>query len=524
MRLLLLAFLLLTSPALADVSWVNYLQSNPQINRVKKYDLNGNGMDLGEAGDLKQFGGTFYYYAMSSAQGWLPNVSSPANGFRVYSSPDLVNWTDRGQLLDTTQAPLSTECTGGTVFRGCWVPKMLFNANTGKYVFFYEAYSTGTQAIEVFECATPLPPCTYIGAMPSYTPGSADNTGVFPDEQSSDAYLVYNNGVGGTVFIQKLTSNYHDVTGSATNTGLTGEGVWMKHPATKWMVGAGPTCGECGGGASTSYVSSATALGTYGGLTQLSPTQGCSSQAAEIATIVAGGITTYVYLGAHFDANAVSQGTTTLHMQPLTLTSDLFDAFTCSGSVTIPGVTSTGTYPTPAYPRVFDINFMQSLNSSFSDVCNIGAVDGAIGIMQQFTPTVANMDSVGVLLGRGTQHANVPDGSVEVDVTQDVANVPGTVLGSYTYAAAALPWVNQLFAVPIRPTLTPGTKYDAVIKAVGNTRGCFGYSIATPASPLYGSHLARYTTDGVTWNTIPNAMFQISTFLNTPVPFSGVAH
>jgi len=144
------------------------------------------------------------------------------------------------------------------------VPKMLFNGNTGKYVFFYEAYGGGTQAIEVFECATPLPPCTYIGRCQVIRRARLITRG-FPDEQSNDAYLVYNNGVGGTVFIQKLTSNYHDVTGSATNTGVTGEGVWMKHPATKWMVGAGPICAECSVGVSTSFVSSTRLLVLTGG-------------------------------------------------------------------------------------------------------------------------------------------------------------------------------------------------------------------------------------------------------------------
>jgi len=46
-------------------------------------------MDLGEAGDLKQFGGTFYYYGMSSAQGWLPTSAALRTDFVSTPRPTL---------------------------------------------------------------------------------------------------------------------------------------------------------------------------------------------------------------------------------------------------------------------------------------------------------------------------------------------------------------------------------------------------------------------------------------------------
>jgi hypothetical protein len=510
----------------ASVNWVNYLQSDPQTHRVKHYDTSGNSMDVGEDGDLKLFGSDCYYYGMSSAQGWIPNVNSPANGFHVYKfvNCDLTNPKDMGQLLDVTQAPVSTKCVGitpGVNFSACWAPRMIFNASTGKYNFFYEEYASGTQAIQVFDCTTPAPaspgtfPCTYIGPLTGYVAGALDNIAVQGDEQSDDAYLLGDLGAGGHVTIQKLTADHHGLTGSATDTGLTGENVWLAHPGTKWMVGAGTLCAECNN-ATESFVSSTTALGTYGGLTQVSPTGGCGTQGATVAKVATG---SYVYVATNFPYGAgQSQGQTNLHLQPLTLTSDLFDQFTCSGTVTIPGITATGSYPTPAYPRTFDVNFMQSLNSAFHDACNLGASVGPLEIMQQFVPSVASLNAIGINLGKGTQDGQTPDGSVEVAVMTDVANVPGTVLASHTYAASELSWVSQ-FLTPFMglTTLTPGTTYDLRLKTVSNTKGCFTYTLAEPSSPLYSPNLVRYTTDRTTWNTISNAMMQISTF-----PFSDV--
>src|SRR5215469_9028155 len=247
-----LLLILCAVPAAADVTHVNYLGSNPAAGYVNLYDVNGNYMENGEYGDLKQFGSTFYWYTMSADTGWIMGTVSPAQGFRVYSSPDLVNWTDHGPMLDVTQSPYSTECTGvlssTSSGHSCFGPRMLFNSTTNKYVFFYSYVNNSNfQNIEVQECATPLPPCTYIGAMPTWA--GSENAGIFPDDQSADAFVIFESG-GGTASIQKLTSDYHDVTGSATDTGLgngsggPGEAPWMKHVGGKWMVGNGPFCSD----------------------------------------------------------------------------------------------------------------------------------------------------------------------------------------------------------------------------------------------------------------------------------------
>jgi len=232
-----------------------------------------------------------------------------------------------------------------------------------------------------------------------------------------------------------------------------------------------------------------------------------------VATITAGAITTHMYVATHFEGGAgQSQGQTTLHLQPMTLTGDLFDQFTCNGTVTIPGITSTGAYPTPAYPRTFDINFMQNLNSSFHDVCNLGAAVGPIRIMQQFVPSVAPLNAIAVNLAQCSTDGNVPDGSIEVDVTADSANVPGTILASHSYAASSLPWISQFTPTTVNLTLVPGTTYDVVVKVVGNTKGAFTYTLAEPAASLYSPNLVRYTTDGTNWTTIANDTMAFSTF------------
>jgi len=234
-----------------------------------------------------------------------------------------------------------------------------------------------------------------------------------------------------------------------------------------------------------------------------------------------------MYIGTRF-AGRASQAQTSVYWQPLTVTSDLFDTFSCNGSVTIPGVTGS-TYPTPpAYPtRNYDINFVQDLPSDFWDYCAIGPIStiGANGYMQQFVPTVAPLYAVVLNLGKGTDTgqtggaaANVPpDGSVDVAVTTDSGGVPGTVLAHTTFPVSSIPWVSQSTIVPMNLTLTPSTTYDLVIKGISQTQGCVSIAQSKGASNIYTPNVTKFTANGgSTWTTVTNATSVISTLITAP--------
>lgn len=66
--------------------------------------------------------GTYYMYG----------TTDNGTGFRVFSSSDLVSWTDRGYCFNKNDA----NPVGSTNF---WAPEVKYNAYTGKYVMFYSA-------------------------------------------------------------------------------------------------------------------------------------------------------------------------------------------------------------------------------------------------------------------------------------------------------------------------------------------------------------------------------------------------
>src|ERR1700737_1513920 len=73
----------------------NFDASGHQITR---YDTNGNAVDAHD-GIIALFGSTYYLYGTSYNCGftWLA-AGTAFCGFKVYTSTDLVHWTDRGWL------------------------------------------------------------------------------------------------------------------------------------------------------------------------------------------------------------------------------------------------------------------------------------------------------------------------------------------------------------------------------------------------------------------------------------------
>lgn len=522
---LLVAMLLSVTTAHAAVTKQNYSQSDPTQNYVNMYDINGNSLDVTE-GDFRQFtaDGPLYYYGQGSANGWVTGTSgTPTPPFNVYKSLDGgVNWTGPYVLISPAQlaAAVGTACAPqDNTYKSCVRSHMMFNASTGKYVFTYEEYLINVVQIDVWDCDTPISGCTFVGAMGGVD-ASTNDQATYQDDASADAFLIFNRG-DSKVYIQQLDASYHNLIGSAiiANTNaVNGEALWLQHVGSHWMVGFGSACATCSPGATPYYaVSSTGPLGTYGAQVQLGPVLGCSSQLDTVTKLVFGGVTTYLYVGDRFSGEA-SFGQSTPYLQPLTLTGDLFNQFVCQPSITINGVSASGPYPTPAYPRTFDVNLMQYLNAKFWDSCF--GIRGTEWMMQTFVPSVATLSAVGVNLAKSTRSCgapglctNLPNGSVEVDVTTvDGSNNPLATLNSVTYTAAQISGSSQFMIVPENLTLTPGTTYAVVVKGTPSaTSGQYCVSRAQPGVAFYG--INKYTTDsGTSWNLLTNESMQISTF------------
>src|ERR1051325_1966906 len=95
-------FLVAAVAAWATVTIRNFDGSGTSTaNQITRFDVKGNAIDAHDGG-IYQFGNRFYLYGTSYGCGFRWLTAGPFCGFRVYSSPDLVNWYDEGLLFDST--------------------------------------------------------------------------------------------------------------------------------------------------------------------------------------------------------------------------------------------------------------------------------------------------------------------------------------------------------------------------------------------------------------------------------------
>src|SRR5262249_33822489 len=138
-------------------------------------------------------------------------------GFKAYSSPDLVHFTDRGFLFDATTATWQTRCNGSTY--GCFRPHVLRNEATGLYVLWINVYDNAI-GFRVFTSTAPPGPFTEVAvpvlAVNRHAPVAQVNNGdpaLFVDDDHV-AYLAYTDWrTSGRIAIERLDARYESGTG-----------------------------------------------------------------------------------------------------------------------------------------------------------------------------------------------------------------------------------------------------------------------------------------------------------------------
>jgi hypothetical protein len=499
---------------------LTYRNSQPTTAQVSLYDTQGNSLDIRE-GMCTQFNvadGPLYCYGEGSTSGYIPGTVSPAQGFKAYKCQNATGGTDfnctyQGYILDPNSAFAIANCQGQAAnYNGCWRLKMLKNNANGNYVGIFYAFPSSAVVYKM-TCTTPIGPCNAPTTL--NTSGTVFDIGAFTDD-SNNAYFLFNDG-SREVFIQALDANFTSLVGSATDTGGNGEALYGFQNGSIYYVGYGGLCANCSGGAVGSIVKASSALGTYGAAVTMNATM-CSSQGVNVAKIVAGGQTTYLYVGDRFTGKSSLGGSST-YLQPLTFSAGVPQIFTCNDTVTIAGITGS-TYPTPdpGYPTVDQGDFQ---NNQFRDYVGI---DASNWLMQTFVPAQPKVYSVLLGLGKATDGScapgggactlPMPDGSLEVDlVTVDGSNNPVTTLGSVTFTAANITYGSQAQLITFNQAVTPGNTYGLLLKGVSTTRGQFSSPAASPSSSIYPGGLLRNSTNGgSTWGTFANASLMFDTF------------
>ena len=145
-------------------------------------------------------------------------------GTRVFTSPDMITWRDRGLMLDIkdpnrNDVPWLVE---GRAERGLWAPDMVV-AN-GKYYLFYSVgpNSFGSE-VAVAVCDSPLPPCrdTNANAGPLPVSKSSDfeaiDPMVFSDPKDGTRYLYLGGSAGSRMRVFRLGTNLTSIASEVAN-------------------------------------------------------------------------------------------------------------------------------------------------------------------------------------------------------------------------------------------------------------------------------------------------------------------
>ena len=207
-------------------------------NTEVRYDINGTIMDTHD-GNIIQYeeNGLYWFYSMgyqdcTIEHGLIPPQECPgiyesfgACGFRtdhalrVYSSPDLEQWTlENENSLETETRPY------GIYFR----PKVVYNAKTDLYVLWinhlpdyptplkaygYSNYVTATSS-------SPSGPFEVVNLAADLSEGAAGDAEIFVDENGVDAYIAYNGWYNNhTISVEKLNADFTNSLGAEYNSG-----------------------------------------------------------------------------------------------------------------------------------------------------------------------------------------------------------------------------------------------------------------------------------------------------------------
>jgi hypothetical protein len=116
-------------------------------------------------GDIHQFNGTYYLYGSSYGCGFAWTETSPYCGVRIYTSQDMVTWTDHGFAFDATTGFWQQWCHGDPALGGgCFEPRVM--AIDGQYTMWLDSplhgyYNNYTRGIAVLHSDSPLGPFSF---------------------------------------------------------------------------------------------------------------------------------------------------------------------------------------------------------------------------------------------------------------------------------------------------------------------------------------------------------------------------
>ena len=226
------------------------LQTVKIDNTAPRRDVTGQVIDAHD-GCLQLFGTSFYLYG--TAYGTNDGYNQ-ANHYRVYSSPDLEQWTLAGDLF--------REQPAGVYYR----PYVVFNPKTRKFVLWYNWYPKqweGQTGVAVSD--TPVGPFTIVNPNVQLSRSRPGDGSPFVDDDGTGYYIYTAISEGYAIHVERLTPDYLGTTGETSDTlGIGAEAPLLFRRNNLYYVLFGPRCAFCPEGSEVQVLISTSPMGPFG--------------------------------------------------------------------------------------------------------------------------------------------------------------------------------------------------------------------------------------------------------------------
>ena len=462
---------------------------NAKGQQTVRFDNMGEALDAHD-GEIAVFNGVYYLYGTSYGCGFeWGKKDAPFCGFKVYSSTDMVTWTDKGMLFDASTPIWQSRCNGSTY--GCFRPHVVYNKSTRKYVLWINVYDNRV-GFRVFTSNSPTGPFKEVAepklAVNSDSPIAGLNNGdhdTFVDVDGK-GYIAYTDWrTRGTIVIEELTSDYLSGTGKhvkAVTAGNTEAPSLFRRKNLYYVTYSDPNCGYCAG-TGTSYKTAKSPLGPWSEGIKISDNS-CGGQPSFVSPIELTSGYVYLYGSDLWNNAAKNEALANYYWAPLRFREDgSIMPMICQEKVKLNLAGGSGRGAMKRKGLDHDAG-----DGGFIRHCDI---QGDLWRSQSF---VAGKDGVLSSVFITIFKTGYPNAGMTVELyTADASGFPkGKALKSISVPVEKVSWSPNQIKISPEVMIYKGRQYVMVLKS-GSTAGCYGFAYRDEPAAKQG--VASISTD-----------------------------
>ncbi|TCD03867.1 family 43 glycosylhydrolase [Pedobacter psychroterrae] len=463
---------------------------NSKGEQTIRFDNMGEAMDAHD-GEIAVFAGVYYLYGTSYGCGFeWGKKDAPFCGFKVYSSTDMVTWTDRGMLFDASTPLWQSRCNGSTY--GCFRPHVVYNKTTRLFVLWINVYDNRV-GFRVFTSASPTGPFREVVepklAVNSDSPVAGLNNGdhdTFVDKDGK-GYIAYTDWrTTGTIVIEELTGDYLSGTGKhvkAVTAGNTEAPSLFRRGDLYYVTYSDPNCGYCSG-TGTSYKTATSVLGPWSEGIKISDNS-CGGQPSFVSPIELTSGTIYLYGSDLWNNAAKNEALANYYWAPLTFRED--------GSI----------MPMVCQAEV-SLDLAKGAAGSQVMIKNLDNHSGLLGFIrhcdisrklqrgQSFIAARSGILTAVVFTAFKTGYPNA-DLTIDLYLADAGGLAQGSALKTMQVKTDKVSWSPNQVKVAPNVSVSRGQRYVIVVRSASTT-GCYGFAYSDELP--YKEGIASISTDG----------------------------